>query len=625
MADAHEFLAALFDPAPPDTFVNLSGYVGSNGKREWSDKVGVFRVADIASIDVPGDVDRWMTIAPRNEPKRGSEGNAAGVTTVFADFDFVGSSDGKNPDRSFRTEQDVWDFLRETVPLAPSAAVRSGHGVHVYWFLNEMLEPVIGKELMVRMSADLRAKADVAGRDIDSMKDLSRVMRLPGSMNTKNPDDPKPVELIVLRPDQRYSFDDFDYLPDVSGVSVNPDTSHIPETEIAAWEGMLTGGRGSIEPYVSEMQGAVEGHPDSGRRPTAMTVLGKAANAAIDGTLDWFEATAAVGDVFVSMFPAEKANAAREFATMMNRVIKYRIAAGEYPEQVFTVTPPKIDVPKLAGVPIEAFKASDLDMLADQPVDFLIRGILAKGTYGMAGGAYKTLKTEFMMMADMAVATGQPLLCDTSFPVTTQGPVLTLVGEGGLAPYARRVSEFYGIDPPDNYIISGEIGDMSDDAFMERIVATIEEVEPVLFRIDPFYAYHGGETDPRDIFQQGKLLSRFLGATGTDVTFMLTHHFNETGSGLAFGTICTSRRSAMVRFLDTTHPPRRTQPRRREVLARSQSRIETMGRTALRNRCEPRHFRSLHSLPHNSPGMGHPTCVVRLIERMGPKIKRQVQ
>lgn len=113
--------------------------------------------------------------------------------------------------------------------------------------------------------------------------------------------------------------------------------------------------------------------------------------------------------------------------------------------------------------------------------------------------------------------------------------MLTFIGEGGLAPYMqrlRRIARAYGLDTnPDDYIISGFLGDMSDSRFISDVAGAVESIDPVLVRIDPYYAYHGGDTEAANLFAQGRLMSRFTEVLD-DRTFLLTHHFNERGNGL---------------------------------------------------------------------------------------------
>ena len=74
------FLDALFAIAPPETFVNVSGYaingdgyeLDGSGSRIWTDKIGAYPVGEVGGLEPPQH-DRWITIHPRLKPERGSE------------------------------------------------------------------------------------------------------------------------------------------------------------------------------------------------------------------------------------------------------------------------------------------------------------------------------------------------------------------------------------------------------------------------------------------------------------------------------------------------------------------------------------------------------------------------
>jgi hypothetical protein len=537
MTESAEFLEALFSIVG-DGYVAVSGHrrngdgyiEGEGGRRKWCENLNVAPVAEVADL-VTDEGERWFTTQPRIEPERGGESNTSAVVCVIADFDFVGSSSGKDPDRSFTSVADVRDFCANHVPLAPSALIESGHGVHGYWFLTEPLEPESGKDLLVRFDSYVRGAAGVAGYSMDPMKDLARVLRMPGSVNEKYPDAPVPVEVVDFHAKRRYSLDDFDSCPEAGAISVNPDTSNIDSSEVDEWRANLPAGDeglGLIVRWARTLRGAEPGHPETGRHPTALSVIGKAAIAAQDGRVDLVLAVKVLEGVFSEIKPG----CAAEFSEIVDSVIKYRIA--EAPLATGPDHSRRIAIPEIVGLPIVAYRASDLDALADQPMKFLVRGFLAEDTAGMWGGAQKTLKTELQIGLDLSIASGVPFLQHDEFTVDRTGPVLTFVGEGGLAPYSRRVrrvAQAYGIDVPDNYIVTGVLGEMSDRAFIASIAATIEEIDPVLVRIDPFYAYHGGDADAGNLFQQGKLLTPFA-EVAAGRTFILTHHFNETGRGL---------------------------------------------------------------------------------------------
>ena len=101
------------------------------------------------------------------------------------------------------------DFDNETAGRAafagleypPSIVVRSAHGVHLYWLLSEPNEPEALSDLSRRLAAMLGA---------DACHDAARLLRLPGSYNCKDPNDPILVEIEELHPERRYHAGDLD-------------------------------------------------------------------------------------------------------------------------------------------------------------------------------------------------------------------------------------------------------------------------------------------------------------------------------------------------------------------------------------------------------------------------------
>jgi hypothetical protein len=67
-------------------------------------------------------------------------------------------------------------------PVPPSIVVRSGGGVHAYWLLNQ--PAVINPSTREEFETTLRAMAKATGGD-EQTCEVARVMRLPGTVNTK--------------------------------------------------------------------------------------------------------------------------------------------------------------------------------------------------------------------------------------------------------------------------------------------------------------------------------------------------------------------------------------------------------------------------------------------------------
>src|SRR5262249_40991429 len=85
----------------------------------------------------------------------------------------------------------------------PSKVVASGHGYHVYWLLTEAIPAT--PDLIVRVEDLLRKLADMLGGD-PAVCEVARLMRLPGSHNTKD-GGRIPVQVVVDSP-YRYELDD---------------------------------------------------------------------------------------------------------------------------------------------------------------------------------------------------------------------------------------------------------------------------------------------------------------------------------------------------------------------------------------------------------------------------------
>lgn len=105
--------------------------------------------------------------------------------------------------------------------LPPSVVVFSGYGIQAWWVfaepfvISEQDDPEAARREIADLSRDwtstLRFRADcMGGWKIDSVFDLSRVMRAPGTWNTKDPDSPKPVKILgEIDPNAAYEFDHF--------------------------------------------------------------------------------------------------------------------------------------------------------------------------------------------------------------------------------------------------------------------------------------------------------------------------------------------------------------------------------------------------------------------------------
>lgn len=112
-------------------------------------------------------------------PRKGGGGGKAGViriVTLHADLD-VGAG------KVFANKTDAYDALMKGLyPYAPDCIVDSGGGLHAYWRV-ESLPPTPENIALAEstMSALYRALGGT-----DRVQDVSRVLRVPGTLNHKN-------------------------------------------------------------------------------------------------------------------------------------------------------------------------------------------------------------------------------------------------------------------------------------------------------------------------------------------------------------------------------------------------------------------------------------------------------
>jgi hypothetical protein len=95
--------------------------------------------------------------------------------------------------------------------LPPSYIIDSGHGLQAYWLLDQWHTITDAnreetKKLLIDFNAYWRAASARAGYDADSVCDLARVMRLPGTKNCKVSDDIRPVVQLISQSEIRYSW-----------------------------------------------------------------------------------------------------------------------------------------------------------------------------------------------------------------------------------------------------------------------------------------------------------------------------------------------------------------------------------------------------------------------------------
>jgi len=145
--------------------------------------------------------------------KRGKSDNILSMPALVADLDVDAEGvDSKKP--RFKDEEGARAFL-STLPLQPTIVVWSGGGLHAYWCFNEPYEintkqdSVEILKLSKGWSGFVQKEALKLGVVVDSVWDVTRVLRVPGTNNHKTAM-ARPVRLLECEANIRYNPDDFD-------------------------------------------------------------------------------------------------------------------------------------------------------------------------------------------------------------------------------------------------------------------------------------------------------------------------------------------------------------------------------------------------------------------------------
>jgi RecA-family ATPase len=164
---------------------------------------------------------------------------------------------------------------------------------------------------------------------------------------------------------------------------------------------------------------------------------------------------------------------------------------------------------------------------------FVVRGLLIEGDYGVLGAQHKFGKTWIATDLGVNVAAGGSFL--GVYPIDKPGTVIVFAGEGGERKIVRRsraVAAHYGIELDTIPLyFRGRAPKLADLDQVERLRLTVEQMQPVLVIIDPAYlALAGAETS--NLASMGVLLERVQYiCQSVGAALLLTHHWNKTGTG----------------------------------------------------------------------------------------------
>lgn len=153
-----------------------------------------------------------MTRARKTEHQRTRAHQIDAIPGFWADIDFMG---GPHEAKNYPPDFEAAVALASATGAVPTAIIRTGHGIHAWWLFHEplIIESDAEREDLYRSSLDwsstLRHHAErLGGWKIDSVFDLTRVLRVPGTMNLRVEGDPRLAEIHEMDETRRYEPDD---------------------------------------------------------------------------------------------------------------------------------------------------------------------------------------------------------------------------------------------------------------------------------------------------------------------------------------------------------------------------------------------------------------------------------
>jgi hypothetical protein len=207
MVDAQAFLEGLYegvgagfieirpllDPGDP-LHGTPEGRKAESGYRRWFAWPKEIAACAQHCKDLSGRFHVYYGVGLRTRIGGGAKDDVGCVTAVFADVDF---KDVPHDEAHSRIK---------AFPLSPSACIRSGNGVHVYWFLKEF----VYRSGFGGIEAVNRGVLDILGAQVGP-QNADRVLRVPGTLNIKaRYPSPKPVcEVSWWQPSSRYDINEF--------------------------------------------------------------------------------------------------------------------------------------------------------------------------------------------------------------------------------------------------------------------------------------------------------------------------------------------------------------------------------------------------------------------------------
>jgi hypothetical protein len=204
----HEFLESLWAEKPSDLYILI--WTLQNKRSQWFQNIE--DAAAFVKSCQDQDVYVGVGLSPRDcgPSRRCPSEDVVCVAGLWADFDL------RSPAHAQKSLPETIDEAIGLVPkeFPPTLVVATGNGAHAWWLFKEpwVFDDAGERERAARLvhcwHTEIHENAKRRGWSFDRLSDLARVLRIPGTVNRKDPANPKPVTLFS-HAGRRYDPSDF--------------------------------------------------------------------------------------------------------------------------------------------------------------------------------------------------------------------------------------------------------------------------------------------------------------------------------------------------------------------------------------------------------------------------------
>lgn len=183
-----EFLSLVLPPTGMYCVVGLK-----DGKPKQTFVASVEEIDGYADALTHEGYDAYFALASYTDDSKRDNNNASHLNSFFLDLDcglgkpYADQSEGVAA---------LKEFVKKTGMPKPTALVNSGRGVHVYWVFEQPIDKVEWRGLAEGLKALCAAHNLHADPSVTA--DVARILRVPDTLNFKDPENPQPVKLLMV-------------------------------------------------------------------------------------------------------------------------------------------------------------------------------------------------------------------------------------------------------------------------------------------------------------------------------------------------------------------------------------------------------------------------------------------